>query len=99
MTRTELRKLACCPSYGILVALSTGGRVEHRAEPALGIMSTLKLLLVESEGITGRFGLSVANALRAWIVDERRGIKASRRFGQALLTGQRERNHQGTPYA
>src|SRR5258708_35507412 len=56
VTRTELRKLACCSSYAVLVALSTRGRVEHRAEPALGIMSTLKLLLVESEGIPRRFG-------------------------------------------
>ena len=46
MTRTELRKLARCTSYAILVALGTRRRVKHGTKAALWIMPALKLLLI-----------------------------------------------------
>jgi hypothetical protein len=68
--------------------------VIYRSEPALGIMSTLKLLLVESEGIPRGLGQSVTDALGARIVSESGSIKTRGSFGRRLLGNQRERDNQ-----
>jgi hypothetical protein len=67
MTSADLSSLAGRPGHAILVALGTRCRVKHRTQPGARIMSSFKLRLVESKGVTGGLCYTVADALRTCI--------------------------------
>jgi len=81
----QLSELAGTAGDRVLVTVGASPRVEDRSKPGIDVVCQFENLLVESEAVTGRFRDPVANAARARILDECRGIEASGRFGQGLL--------------
>ena len=85
MADAQLSELAGTAGDRVLVTVGASPRVEDRSKPGIDVVCQFENLLVESEAVTGRFRDPVANAARARILDECRGIEASGRFGQGLL--------------
>ena len=85
----QLGELAGTAADRVLVTVGASPRVEDRSKPGIDVVGHFVNLLIEGEAVTGRFRDPVANAARARILDERRGIEASGRFGKGLLRRRR----------
>jgi len=83
-------ELAVAAGNGVLMAVGAGSGVEYRAEAGAGVVVPLEAGLVECVGIARGFLDTVANALRAGILRERRSVKACGSFGCRLLSNSSE---------
>src|SRR6266550_6590871 len=82
MPNPHFGNLAGPAGYGILMTIDTRGRVEDRAQAGMDVFPLFKDLLIEGKSVTGRFGYSIADALR-W--RESWSMKPRRSFGGGLL--------------
>src|ERR1700751_2439509 len=82
MPNPHLGNLAGPTGHRILMTIDARGRVEYRAQAGMDVFSFFKGLLIESKGVAGRFGYSIANALSG---RESWSIKTGRSFCCGLL--------------
>ena len=85
----QLSELAGTAADRVLVTVGASPRIEDRSKPGIDVVCQFVNLLIEGEAVAGRFREPVANAARARILNECRGIEASGRFGKGLLRGHR----------
>src|ERR1700759_1682249 len=80
----QLSELAGTAADRVLVTVGASPRVEDRSKSGIDVVSQFVNLLIEGEAVAGRFHDPVANAARARILNECRGIEASGRLGEGL---------------
>jgi hypothetical protein len=92
VARAKLCDLAGRARNHVLMALSTGGGIEERAQAGASltwIVLALKLGLIERERVARGFRRAVTDALRSWVIGESRSVETSRRFLESLRREQR----------
>ena len=86
----DFGELAGAAADGILVAVHAGSGIKYRAQTGACIVRLFEIGLVDCIRVAGGFCNAVADALRALILGESRGVKACWRLGRTLLSNTSE---------
>src|SRR5215472_1381576 len=82
MADPQLRELARSAAHRVLMALGTRASVEDGSQSRGYIVLRLVDLLISREGVARRLREAIAGAFGTWMRDQRRSVKAGRRFGR-----------------